>query len=129
MNKEQYEHEKKDNRIALNKAITNLHKAGRDRTMSKLYFRDVDSTFTETLQEIIDDARLDGLTEVTVLEAVPDNGTSGHIWCTVSGTCVEQSECRKSQCSDYTSKSGRGRCQNKGYLYLHGEEKTFKVDE
>lgn len=127
MNKQEFETQKKQNKKALSNAIDNLHKAGRKRTMEKLYFRSIDDTICETLEDIISDAKLDGLTEITVVEALPDDGTHGFIWCTVNGECIEQSECKKSQCSSYASTSGRGRCQNKGKLYLHGEERTFKI--
>lgn len=96
----------------------------------QLYFRNVDHTFTESLQDIIDDAKREGLSEITVIKAVPDDGTTGMVWCTVNGECIEKSECRKSQCSSYESnKSGRGACIHRGSLYLFGEEVIIKIDQ
>lgn len=94
---------------------------------AQLYFRSVDDTFTETLEDLLSDAKIDGLSEITVIEAIPDNGTSDMIWCLYHGECGEKSECKKSICPQYESKSGRGACKHRGKLYLHGEEKTFKV--
>jgi len=97
------------------------------KTETKLYFRSVDSTNCETIEDILHDGKIDELSEVTVLEAIPDNGTSEYIWCGIYD-CVQKSDCKKSLCSSYKSKSGRGKCDNKGNLYLHGEEVTFKVE-
>ena len=93
---------------------------------TKLYFRDVDSTNCETLEGILHDAKLDGLTEVTVLEADPDQHTSEYIWCQIYD-CVQRGDCGKSVCSRYESKSGRVKCKHKGQLYFHGKEVTFKL--
>lgn len=95
----------------------------------EMYFRNVDSNFCETLEDIISDAKFDGLTQVTVIEAIPDNGTSDMIWCTHEGEANERSECKKSVCPYYESTSGRGVCKHRGQLYLYGEEKTFDLEE
>jgi len=97
------------------------------KTKTQLYFRDTDSTHCEPLEGFINDAKYDGLEKITLLEAIPDNGTSEFIWCVQHGECVERHECRKSQCSYYESKSGRGVCSNRGKLYFHGEEIIFDV--
>jgi hypothetical protein len=97
------------------------------KTQTKLYFRNEDSTNCETIEDILHDAKLDELTEVSVLEANLDNNTSEYIWCQIYD-CVERCNCKKSLCSSYESKSGRGKCKNKGSLYFHGKEVTFKVE-
>lgn len=94
---------------------------------TKLYFINKDSVICESLEDILDGAKSDGLTEITVLEAEPDKDTLDIIWCTHFLDCVEKSDCAKSLCSHYESKSGRGVCKNKGKLYTHGKEVTFKV--
>ncbi|MFH6944589.1 hypothetical protein [Flavobacterium sp. FlaQc-50] len=94
---------------------------------TKLYFRNVDSTNCETIEDILHDAKLDELTEITVLEADPDNDTADHIWCNIYDA-VSKCDCKKSLCSAYESKSGRGKCKNKGNLYFHGDEVTFNVE-
>lgn len=95
---------------------------------TNLYFRTIDSTNCETLENIIHDARLDELDEVKVLEAVPDDNTADHVWCTIYDA-VSRCDCKKSLCPAYESKSGRGVCSNRGQLYFHGEEVTLKVSD
>ena len=94
----------------------------------KLYFRSTDHCFPETLQDTIIDAEIEELEEITVVEAIPDDGTRGIVWCHLYDV-VEESECKKSRCCSYKSKSGRGRCENKGKLYLHGESVTIKIND
>jgi hypothetical protein len=95
--------------------------------IEKLYFLNIDDTNCHSLSDRLNDARLDGLEKVTLIEAIPDNGTSGFIWCIQHGECVERQNCKKALCSYYESKSGRGVCSNRGKLYLHGDEVTFDV--
>ncbi|MFV0587514.1 hypothetical protein [Bacteroides reticulotermitis] len=94
----------------------------------KLYFRDKDSVFVECLDDLLGQAKQDGLTEVTVLEAIPDD-MKDYVWCTYHGDVTERNECRKAMCANYESKSGRGVCSNRGQLFRHGEAVTFKVEE
>lgn len=82
------------------------------------------SAFIENTPE----AREDGLSEITLFEAIPDNGNPGYIYCTVIGEVGERSECRKAVCPDYESKSGRGVCKYRGKLCTHGDKVTFKID-
>jgi len=93
----------------------------------KLYFKSIDDTFCSSLESFINDARLEGLAEITIVEAVPDNDNVDYIWCSQHGECVEKYLCKKSLCESYESKSGRGVCINRGHLYSHGEEVTFAV--
>lgn len=93
----------------------------------KLYFRDIDSTHCEPLVGLICEAEYDGLEKITLVEAIPDDGTSEFIWCVQHGECVERHDCKKALCSYYESKSGRGVCSNRGQLYFHGNEVVFDV--
>jgi hypothetical protein len=93
----------------------------------KLYFRSIDNTFCEPLEDILNDAKFEGLSEIKVIEADPDTDTTDHIWCRHYGEVTERSDCSKSVCPHYESKSGRGKCSSKGKLYYHGEEVTFKI--
>lgn len=93
----------------------------------KLYFKNEDSEICETLEDLLNEAKQDELIEITLVEAEIDDGTTDMIWCMHHGECVEKSECKKSLCSHYESKSGRGKCSNKGQLYLHGESVKFNV--
>lgn len=92
----------------------------------KLYFLDIDDTHCCTLEDRLNDAKLEGLKEITSIEADIDNHME-YVWCSHYGEVSEHSECKKSLCKYYTSKSGRGVCSNRGKLYSHGEEVKFNV--
>lgn len=95
----------------------------------KLYFQSVDDTFCSPLESHLQDARNEGLEQVTLIEAVPDKDNPDFIWCMQQGECVERHMCKKDQCEDYESKSGRGVCSNRGNLYQHGDEVSFNVND
>lgn len=95
----------------------------------KLYFKDKEDTFCTSLESRLEYAADEGLTEITLIEAIPDDGNHDIIWCTQYSECTEKSECKKHICPGYSSKSGRGKCEHKGNLYLHGEEVKFKVPD
>ena len=92
----------------------------------KLYFRDIDDTLCQSIEGLIQDAKHDGLEKITLLEAVPSTDFNS-IWCSYNGEVVDRNECKKSICTYYESKSGRGVCENRGKLYSHGDEVEFKV--
>jgi hypothetical protein len=46
----------------------------------KLYFRSIDHTTCSSLESHFDDARDEELTKITLVEAVPDDGTNGGDW-------------------------------------------------
>lgn len=93
----------------------------------KLYFKSVDDTICSSLESHLEDAIDEELKEITLIEAIPDNDNVNYIWCTHHGEVMERSDCKKSICSYYESKSGRGKCKNKGNFFMHGDEVTFKV--
>ena len=96
--------------------------------MEKLYFGSVDDTFCQPLEDHMTEAKYEGFTEITLVEAVPDFDNKEHIWCTHYGEVAERQECKKAHCEHYNSKSGRGVCSDRGRLYTFGEEVTFKVE-
>lgn len=96
--------------------------------MNKLYFKDIDDNICSSLQSHLEDAKLEELTEITLVEAIPDNDNPEHIWCTKLAEVTERQDCKKSLCSYYKSKSGRRKCEHRGNLYSHGDEVTFKVE-
>lgn len=98
------------------------------KTKEKLYFLDINDTNCYSLSDRLDDARDEELTEITLIEAIPDNDNPDYIWCGVQGEVSERSDCKKSVCLYYESKSGRGVCKHRGNLYSHGEEVEFKVE-
>lgn len=74
------------------------------------------------------EAKSDGLKKVKLIEAVRDKDNKEHVWCSSYGEVMERSECKKSFCDHYSpNKSGRGTCENRGKLYMHGEEVEFDV--
>ena len=93
----------------------------------KLYFLNIDDTNCYPLSDRLNDARLEGLEKVTLVEAIPDNDNSDYVWCAQHGEVTERQECKKAVCSYYESKSGRGVCSNRGNLYRHGKEVSFEV--
>jgi meiotically up-regulated gene 157 (Mug157) protein len=93
----------------------------------KLYFRSVDDNICYSLQKHIEDAKDEGLTKITLIEAIADNSTNDYVWCNDYGDVGEKSLCNKANCPSYTSKSGRGKCEHRGKLYLHGEKVVFEV--
>ena len=93
----------------------------------KLYFKSIDDTFCSSLESHIAGARYEELKQITLIEAIPDNDNTDYIWCTHHGEVTERSDCKKSICSYYESKSGRGKCKNKGSFFMHGEEVTFTI--
>lgn len=92
----------------------------------KLYFQSIDHNICEPLQDILNNAKFEGLSEVKAIEAIPSNDPN-NVWCTHYGEVIERSDCSKSVCRYYESKSGRGKCSNKGKLYDFGEEITLNV--
>jgi hypothetical protein len=97
--------------------------------MDKYYFGSIDDTQCHPVEHYLHDAKLEGLSEVTLVEAILDNDNPDYTWCMHYGEVAERSGCRKADCPHYYSKSGRGVCSNRGKLYTFGEEVTFKVEQ
>lgn len=91
----------------------------------KLYFKNENSTNCYPLQDYLDEAKEDGLNEIELIEAVPAPKDE-YVWCTYHGETIERAECKKSECSYYSSKSGMGICEHRGSYFLHGDKVTFK---
>ena len=92
----------------------------------KLYFGGDDS-HVESLEDHLRYAKDEGLSEIKLFEAIEYN-ESDYTWCIEAGMPVEKHQCKKSCCSSYASKSGRGVCNYRGQLYKRGELKTFSVE-
>ncbi len=95
------------------------------------YFRNIDSEYAYPLKHHLDEARADGLDEVTLFEAVPDFHNPDYIFCSEVGEVGERLECRKHLCESYEPRGNAkgGPCAHRGWLYEHGDEKTFKVEQ
>lgn len=92
----------------------------------KLYFKNEDSTNCYALVDHLNEAKEDGLNEIELIEAV-SAPKDEYVWCSYHGETIERSECKKSECQLYFSKSGRGVCWHRGSYFLHGEKVKFKV--
>lgn len=92
----------------------------------KFYFKNEDSTHCYPLTDYINEAKEEGLDDIELIEAIP-SPNDDYVWCTYLGDCVDRSECKKSYCEYYSSKSGRGVCEHRGSYFLHGEKVKFKV--
>lgn len=97
--------------------------------LEKLYFKSIDDNFCSSLESHIADAidEDEELKEITLIEAIPDDENTDYIWCTHVGEVTERSDCKKSICHFYESKSGRGKCQKRGSFFMHGEEVKFEI--
>lgn len=95
--------------------------------MKNFYFRDeCDAEMCFHLDYHMDNARDEGLTEITLYEAVPEK-VEGFFWCRAVDEVSEDGYCGKS-CEDYEPKNGKsGMCRHKGNLFTRGEKRTFKV--
>lgn len=92
----------------------------------KLYFKNEDDNFCCPLEYHINEAKENGLDEIELIEAI-SAPNEDQVWCTYHGAVVERTECKKSECQLYHSKSGRGVCVHRGSYYLHGEKVNIKV--
>lgn len=84
----------------------------------KLYFKDFDSEMCYSLEWHVENS-LEG--KLVLFEAIKDHSVNDYIYCKIFNI-VENSECKKSQCIKYSSKSGRGKCIHKGNFYIKGKE-------
>ena len=90
----------------------------------KLYFLDSSSE----LCHYLDYFDLEELEEVDyeIYEAIPDDNIKDFIFCSLVGEVGEKEFCKKSQCKDYTSTSGRGVCSYREKLFKKGEKVNVK---
>jgi len=94
--------------------------------MEKLYFEDEDSTTPYSESYFLEQMKEDGITEMTVFEAILDK-ESDYIYCTDSNECYEKCECGN-QCESYRSNNGEyNSCEFLGIYYEFGEEITIKI--
>lgn len=96
--------------------------------IEKLYFENEDANICYPLQYHLERAKEEGLKEIELFEAIPDNNNKDFIFCSLIGEVGDREFCKKSECKDYTSKSGRGICSNRGKLMNFGKQLKFKVN-
>ena len=90
----------------------------------KLYFLDTSSERCYPL----DYFSLEELEEVDyeIYEAIQDNNNKDFIFCSFVREVGEREFCKKSQCKDYASTSGRGVCSYRGKLFEVGKKVNVK---
>lgn len=97
--------------------------------MKKLYFKSVDDNHCQSLEDHLNEAKADGVTDtITIIEAIPDK-VSGYIWCTLCGAAVEKWNCSKKACSSYEKPLKGNACAHKGQFYTYGEDVLFDVSK
>ncbi|WP_321331912.1 hypothetical protein [uncultured Bacteroides sp.] len=94
--------------------------------VEQLYFKDEDSCSVQSLEDFINEAKEEGLSEITLFEADPDTEKE-YIWCEAFGETKEKSECRKKCCSGYEKPENGNICADRGTLYWHGRKMLFNV--
>ena len=94
----------------------------------KYYFENEDATECYTEEYFQDTMRLEELTEISVLEAIPAKiKTSEYIYCKEIGEVGEKSECGKN-CPYYEPRNGKnGMCKHRGKLFEHGGDVILKL--
>ncbi|WP_461631710.1 hypothetical protein [Labilibaculum euxinus] len=92
----------------------------------QFYFENEDADFCHPLEYFTHDAKIEGLKEINIIEAVPDFRNEDTIWCTSIGAAEDRSECKKDRCDEYIK--GKGNiCDHRGKLYSYGEQVTIKL--
>lgn len=95
----------------------------------KLYFKNEDSQTCYELSDHIFEAKCDELTEIELIEAIPDNSIKNTFWCMNYENRVERCDCKKSECVSYDPINGKnGICCFRGKLYTKGEKVKFNID-
>lgn len=92
----------------------------------QLFFRDEDSTTCHSLGHHLVEAAAEGLTEVRLHEAVPDD-SKDHFWCRAFGEVLitEDADCGRG-CSMYDPMNKiSGKCSHKAKCHTWGEKRTF----
>ena len=93
----------------------------------EMYFASIDDNICQPLEYHLHDAKIEGLSEIELIEAIPDNNNTSFVWCSYDGEVTEYEICKKTTCGNYFNKSGRGTCIHRGNLYTYGETVKFKV--
>ena len=92
-----------------------------------MYFSEEGDNVCIELSDHIQAAKIDGLKEIELIEAIPDNSIKDHVWCMELENTVERSDCSKCNCHMWTSSNGRV-CDFRGKLYKPAQKVKFDVE-
>lgn len=95
----------------------------------QFYFENVDAEYCYTEDHFIDQMKMEGITEMTVLKAIP--GTEpDFFWCKHYGQMGEKGGCG-SICKEYAPKNGKSGCckHYTNRVYFHGEDFTIQLNK
>jgi len=90
------------------------------------YFENEDASMCYPLDYHITNAKSNGIEEIELIEAIPDNYNKDYVWCTEVENVVEKRECNKT-CS-YYQKSKSYICELRGKLHEYGESIRFNTE-
>lgn len=93
---------------------------------TKLYFKNEDATKCYPLAFHIKNAKDDGLEEIELFEAYPDDDKE-FVYCKVIQKVCIAKDCTE-HCEDFTLHSREGKCIHTGLLMAHGDKVKFKVE-
>lgn len=94
------------------------------------YFKDEDSDGpASSLNDLLAEAKEDGLKTILVYEAIPDKFEKEFIWCIKTGEAGDRERCTKKHCNGYEPRNGKnGVCKHRGNLYTWGTSHLFDVE-
>lgn len=92
----------------------------------KMYFENEDASICYSLEHHLENAKADGLKQITLFEAIPCTDET-MVWCTELEEVVERESCDCS-CPYYKENTESGACKLKGKLMDWGDEVTFDVE-
>ena len=94
-----------------------------------LFFASEHELIPVELSVHIDQAKEDGIKELTLFEAIEDKDEKTFIFCGFDLAVNQKNECNKDMCPHYFSKykSGRGNCLYRDKLYKAGKEVKFEI--
>lgn len=98
------------------------------KTSDKFYFSSESDNVCYNLDELLLEAKEDGLKEIELEEAVIDKGQLDCYWCQNFCNTVEKLECSKKYCSGYQKPEKGNTCDFRGKLYYPGKKVKFNVE-
>lgn len=95
----------------------------------QLYFEKEDSEICYPESYFQDIMKAEGLTEIEVFEAIPEEYDSGYRYCKNFCIVIEKWSCSKADCKNYSPINGKsGCCKYIGRLYEYGEKVTLRLN-